>query len=84
MLCHNEPWRRAAERALVHYERAGWNPTAAISSIAAALYHGPTPVREAMRVCQSLAAESDSLTQASVYTVLAPLLALQRRLPFRL
>ncbi len=47
-------WQEAAERALVHYERAGWPISTCVAHVAAALYHGPTPASEAIDRCKSL------------------------------
>jgi tetratricopeptide (TPR) repeat protein len=52
--CHNVEWRKAAERALAHYEQSGWPTAACFGEIATALYYGPTPVPEAIRSCEAL------------------------------
>src|SRR5262249_41000386 len=44
----------AAERALVHFGRAGSSTSACLGDLAAALYYGPTPVAPAARRCRSL------------------------------
>jgi hypothetical protein len=46
--------REAAERALLHYERAGWPTSTPAGEIANALYYGPAPVDEAIARCEAL------------------------------
>jgi DNA-binding SARP family transcriptional activator/tetratricopeptide (TPR) repeat protein len=61
-------WLEAAERALVHHDRAGWPVAACVGQIAAALYYGPTSVREAIARCRQLesAAADDRGAEANV------------------
>ena len=67
-------WMEAADRALDHYLRAGWRPSTCRGSLAAALYHGPAPVPEAVARCEALMAASDDRSgRAQVAGVLAGL-----------
>jgi len=52
--CDNESWLAAAERALIYYERSSWPQATCINALAAALFHGPTPVEEAIARCRGL------------------------------
>jgi tetratricopeptide (TPR) repeat protein len=63
----------AAERALVHYERAGYTPC--FSLIASAATHGPTPVATAIERCEALLASptSDRSARAHLEIFLAML-----------
>jgi tetratricopeptide (TPR) repeat protein len=65
----------AAERALVHYERAGYSPTPCFSLIASAATHGPTPVATAIERCEALLASptSDRSARAHLEIFLAML-----------
>jgi DNA-binding SARP family transcriptional activator len=74
-------WKKAAERALVHYQRAGWPTTTCIGHIAAALYLGPAPVPSAVEQCRSLrdAAVDDLAAEASVSAHLGGLYAMAGR-----
>ena len=54
-------WEEAAERALEHYRRAGYPVSTCIAQIAAALYHGPTPVATATARLEQLFAVVDDL-----------------------
>jgi DNA-binding SARP family transcriptional activator len=47
-LGHCRAWELAAERALEHYRRIGFPTSTCVAQIAAALYHGPAPVDEAL------------------------------------
>jgi hypothetical protein len=78
LLCRNERWLEAAERARAHYERAGWPPSVAIGQAAAAMYHGPTPVEEALEACRKLAASesADGFARAGIIAIKALLRAL--------
>ena len=58
MECRNRDWELAAERALVHYRRAGWSAAGCLAELAAALYFGPTPVGEAISRCDGLLEEA--------------------------
>jgi DNA-binding SARP family transcriptional activator len=54
MQCRNRDWEQAAEKALVHYRRAGWSAAGCLAELAAALFFGPTPVPDAIRRCDEL------------------------------
>ena len=54
MQCRNRDWERAAEKALVHYGRAGWSAGGCLAELGAALFFGPTPVPDAIRRCDEL------------------------------
>jgi tetratricopeptide (TPR) repeat protein len=58
MECRNREWEQAAEKALVHYRRAGWSAAGCLAELAAALYLGPTPVPDAIRRCDELLEEA--------------------------
>ena len=77
--CRNREWQEAAERALDHYSRAGWPATTCRQEIAAALYNGPTPVREAIARCRKLARGADRAGEASVIVVIGGLEAMRGR-----
>jgi DNA-binding SARP family transcriptional activator len=77
--CRNADWERAAERALVHYTRAGWPTSAARIELASALYHGPTPVREAIARCRNLLDGADRSGEAGVLVMLGGLEAMRGR-----
>ena len=47
-------WEEAEERALTYYQRTGFPPTTCIGQIAAAIYWGPTPVRQGIHRCTQL------------------------------
>jgi DNA-binding SARP family transcriptional activator len=61
-------WEAAAERALAHYRRAGWPTSTCLREIAAALYYGPTAVREAVGRCRELLNDTglDRIGEANV------------------
>jgi DNA-binding SARP family transcriptional activator len=50
-------WEKAAEQALTHYRLSGFPPATCLGQIAAALYYGPAPVREAIDRCERLLLE---------------------------
>jgi DNA-binding SARP family transcriptional activator len=75
--CRYKPSEEAAERAIVHARRSGWEPSVSVQRLAAALYYGPTPAGEASRRCESLLAEAGRATEATVLVFLAGLRALQ-------
>ena len=54
---------RAAERALVHYRRSHWPTSTCLGEIANAIYHGPTPVPDAITRCVELL-QGESLDRA--------------------
>ena len=47
-------WEEAEERALAYYRRTGFPSTTCIGQIAAAIYWGPTPVRQGIHRCAQL------------------------------
>jgi len=69
VLGNNRERQEAAERALVHYRRSGWSPATCLGELGAALYHGPTPVAEAVRRCEELLEDAVS-DRASAENVL--------------
>ena len=56
----------ATERALDHARRSGWSTAASTGDLAAALYHGPTPVPEAISRCHELLEDADLGGRAGV------------------
>ncbi len=73
-------WLDASERALPHYRRSGWSTAGCLSETASALYHGPTPVPEALEMCERLLEEAtDRLGTAHVLAFLAALHACDGR-----
>jgi tetratricopeptide (TPR) repeat protein len=58
--CRNKAWEDAAERALVHYDRAAWPAATPLGQLCAALYYGPTPARTASSRCEELLRDSMS------------------------
>jgi hypothetical protein len=68
--CDNAGWEEAAEKALVHYRRAGWPVLAGVSAIAAAVYHGPTPAPEAIARCDALLQDTSAGRLGSAYVSL--------------
>jgi tetratricopeptide (TPR) repeat protein len=71
-------WQEAAERALVHYRRAGWPAATCIGHIAAALDLGPTPVPVAIVRCTELLEQevADLIGEANVSAHLGGLQAM--------
>jgi DNA-binding SARP family transcriptional activator len=53
-----DAWYDAAERALAYYRKIGFPTSACLAQIAAALYYGPTPVREALNRLEVLLADA--------------------------
>jgi class 3 adenylate cyclase/tetratricopeptide (TPR) repeat protein len=51
-------WLNASERALTYYRRSGWSTAGCLGEIVSALYHGPTPVPEAVERCERLLQEA--------------------------
>jgi tetratricopeptide (TPR) repeat protein len=68
MRCENAAWEESARRAAVHYRRSGWFPSTCLRQIAAALYHGPVPVEDALERYEGLLkeAEGDRAAEASI------------------
>jgi class 3 adenylate cyclase len=52
--CRNAEWADAAERALAHYRAAGWSTSSCLQALMATLFHGPTPVDDAIRRSEEL------------------------------
>jgi tetratricopeptide (TPR) repeat protein len=52
--CHNKNWEEAAERALLHYRRAGFPAGACLGQLSAALYYGPAHAQVAIARCDEL------------------------------
>jgi DNA-binding SARP family transcriptional activator/tetratricopeptide (TPR) repeat protein len=79
--CRSEPWKQAAERSIFHYEQSGWSPSTPTNELAAALFHGPTPVQEAIRRSETLLREAgpNRGSEANVRVILAVLKALTGR-----
>jgi DNA-binding SARP family transcriptional activator len=76
--CLNRAWAEAAERSLGYYRRSGWPPGTCLGNIAAALYHGPTPVSEGIERCARLLDETDDRSaEANVQVLLGGFKALQ-------
>ena len=51
-------WLDASERALRYYRRSGWSTSGCLSETGSAVYHGPTPVPEALEMCERLLEEA--------------------------
>jgi DNA-binding SARP family transcriptional activator len=47
-------WQECVERAVIHYRRSGWSPSGCLHELAAALFHGPMPVDDAIARCEAL------------------------------
>jgi tetratricopeptide (TPR) repeat protein len=78
---HVADWQEAVERALVHYRRSGWSPAGCLAELAAALFHGPTPVPQALERCEQLLAEAtDRAGRANVLCFMGGLEALDGRI----
>ena len=60
-------WLEAAERAADYYRRSGWSPAGCFLEAAVALFHGPTPVVQALGRLEELQAQAtDRLGTANV------------------
>ena len=67
-------WLNASERALPYYRRSGWSTSGCLSEIGSALYHGPTPIPDALERCERLLEEAtDRPGRAHVLAFLAGL-----------
>jgi hypothetical protein len=75
-------WQEAAERALLHYRRAGFPTAACFGELAAALYYGPTPAAEALARCRELLAGGglDRVGEANLHVFAAGLEAMAGRI----
>ncbi|HLG07454.1 MAG TPA: BTAD domain-containing putative transcriptional regulator [Gaiellaceae bacterium] len=73
----HKAWLIAAERALVHYVSSGWPASTCLGEISHALYHGPTPVHQAITRCKELLRDqvSDRAGGANVHAFLGGLVA---------
>jgi DNA-binding SARP family transcriptional activator len=69
----------AAERAIEHYVRAGWPPSACLQELAVSLYFGPVPVEEGIRRCSALLEHADRAGEGHVLLFRAGLEAMARR-----
>jgi DNA-binding SARP family transcriptional activator len=78
---HHKAREEAAERALVHYERSGWPPSACLAEIAIALYQGPTSAIDGIGRIEELreSVSSDHLARAHLNVMLAGLVAQRGR-----
>ncbi|MGH3079637.1 MAG: hypothetical protein ACRDNH_00680, partial [Gaiellaceae bacterium] len=73
-------WLDASDRARRYYRRSGWSNAGCLSETASALYHGPTPVPEALERCERLLEEAtDRPGRAHVLAHLAGLHAYDER-----
>ena len=73
-------WLNASERALPYYRRSGWSTSGCLSEIGSALYHGPTPIPDALKRCERLLEEAtDRPGRAHVLAFLAGLHAYDER-----
>ena len=73
-------WLDASEHALAYYRRSGWSSSGCLGDIGSALYHGPTPVPEALERCDHLLEEAtDRPGRAHVLAYLAGLHAYDER-----
>jgi tetratricopeptide (TPR) repeat protein len=52
--CEYAAMEDAAARAVEHYERAGWSPSAALNSLGIALFYGPKPTHEGIAMLETL------------------------------
>ena len=77
--CRNAAWEEAAGHALAHYRRSGWPVSGCLREIAAAVFHGPTPVRQAITRCRSLQADVDRSGEANLLVMLGGLEAMRGR-----
>ncbi len=75
---HEAKREEAAERALIHYRRAGFPPGVCLGQIVAALYYGPAPVGRAVSRCEEFLVDEASgpLGRANIDRYLGGLLAM--------
>lgn len=78
----NAEMEASAERALVHYRRAGWPTSTCVQAITSALFYGPRPATEGLARCARLedSEVSDRAGAAHVRVWRAGLFAMQGRL----
>ncbi len=69
----------AAERARCHYRRADWSASSCLADLATALHSGPTPVPEAIHVCNKLLKQADIVSRARILPYVAGLEAMRAR-----
>ena len=80
MECRNADWEAAAEKALVHYQRAGWSAAGCLAELTAALFYGPTPVSDAVLRCDELLEDAtDKAGRANILVYKGGLEALAER-----
>ncbi|HEY6149330.1 MAG TPA: BTAD domain-containing putative transcriptional regulator [Gaiellaceae bacterium] len=77
--CRYQESSEAAERALAYFRRSGWPLLPCLQEIAAGLYYGPTPVREALRRCRELIQMADRGGTAQILVYLGGLEAMGAR-----
>jgi tetratricopeptide (TPR) repeat protein len=77
MHCHYGAGVDATERAIACYERCGWPTSTSVGDLAAFLYYGPAPVREATDRCRRLLSETSRGGEATVLTFLGGLEAMR-------
>ena len=73
--CKHEMWADAAERAVHHYRTAAWPTSTPRGELAAAVAWGPTPVDEAIAICERLLDDADRQGAAYVGALLGGLFA---------
>jgi tetratricopeptide (TPR) repeat protein len=78
-LCENAAGAEACVRAAQHYRRAGWSPSTSLASLGAALCWGPTPVSDALELCEQLLVEheGDRASEANILVWLGALEAMR-------
>jgi class 3 adenylate cyclase len=71
-------WEKSARRALTHYQRCSWPTSTCLGEIAAAIYLGPTPVPDAIALCEQLLSDHnvDRFGAANVRVFLGGLVAM--------
>jgi class 3 adenylate cyclase/DNA-binding winged helix-turn-helix (wHTH) protein len=77
--CENAAGAEACVRAAQHYRRAGWSPSTSLASLGSALYCGPTPVSDALELCEQLLVEhgGDRASEANILVWLGALEAMR-------
>jgi tetratricopeptide (TPR) repeat protein len=80
-LCENAALEDAAARAADHYRKAGWSPSHCLGAVAAALYYGPRPARQAIARCKRLLEDhaGDRASEANVLAWLGGLEGMRER-----
>ena len=77
MACRYAASAESAELALKHCKQSGWSTAACLGDLAAALYHGPTPVDAGIRRCRQLLSGADMGGEANVLVQLGGLEAMR-------